>query len=227
MAKRNHVTPEQWAAIRHSWEYDPDKPTYLQAAERAAKKHAFTAPSKSTVADRADREKWERKGSMAGVNAAAQRKADTLGDGPVVGGQPDGPDAASDGKPDTSGPKKAGAAASPSDPKLAQSAREDAEDLRASVLHRHREEWKQVAGLRQEALIKRPRMVNGVLVPGDVAKAFEAAKLAKITAEMTLIQQTGERKAWGLDVVIDPDQLKNLSDDDLANIAAGKAPGRR
>jgi hypothetical protein len=33
-----------------------------------------------------------------------------------------------------------------------------------------------------------------------------------------------ERRAWGLDVVVDPDQMRNLSDADLALLAQGKAP---
>jgi hypothetical protein len=44
--------------------------------------------------------------------------------------------------------------------------------------------------LRQEAIADRE---------ADHKEAFERAKLAKITAEMTAIQQAGERKAWGLD----------------------------
>lgn len=49
----------------------------------------------------------------------------------------------------------------------------------------------QVAKLRQEAVDKRKE---------DQDSAFAAAKFAKITAEMTAIQQAGERKAWSLDV---------------------------
>ena len=58
------------------------------------------------------------------------------------------------------------------------------------IVHRHRREWEQVVALRQEALSGRAE---------DPKEAFERAKLAKITAEMTAIQQTGERRAWGLD----------------------------
>lgn len=60
----------------------------------------------------------------------------------------------------------------------------------AAVVRRHRQEWIQVVKLRQEALSVREH---------DPAEAFTRAKLAKITAEMTAIQQSGERKAWGLD----------------------------
>lgn len=64
-----------------------------------------------------------------------------------------------------------------------------AEDA-AAVVRRHRQEWQRVVELRQEALSARGT---------DQADAFQRAKLAKITAEMTAIQQAGERKAWGLD----------------------------
>lgn len=60
----------------------------------------------------------------------------------------------------------------------------------AAVVRRHRQEWLQVVKLRQEALGARE---------ADATDAFNRAKLAKITAEMTAIQQAGERKAWGLD----------------------------
>jgi hypothetical protein len=60
----------------------------------------------------------------------------------------------------------------------------------AEVVHRHRREWEQVVMLRQEALKVRVE---------DQKDAFDRSKLAKITAEMTAIQQAGERKAWGLD----------------------------
>jgi hypothetical protein len=60
----------------------------------------------------------------------------------------------------------------------------------AEVVHRHRREWEQVVMLRQEALKVRVE---------DQKEAFDRSKLAKITAEMTAIQQAGERKAWGLD----------------------------
>ncbi|MBL8408353.1 MAG: hypothetical protein JNJ81_11190 [Candidatus Accumulibacter sp.] len=69
----------------------------------------------------------------------------------------------------------------------------DAEaEKRAAVVTRHRREWEQVVGLRQEALQVRQ---------SDPSAAFGRARLAKITAEMTKIQQDGERKAWGLDAV--------------------------
>lgn len=214
MAKRR-LTDAEWASIRQVWEYEPTHPSYVQAALLASEKYGFTPPGKSSIADRATKEKWERKGTMAGVNAAAQRKADTLSGHP---------DAQPDGEPDASGTKKGVGKpdAPPPSPDVEQSAREDAENLRAKVLARHRKEWEQVAQLRQEAVKRRHHAVENPT--GDTKEAFEKAKLAKITAEMTAIQQHGERKAWGLDIVVDPDQLKSMSEEDLALIASGKAP---
>lgn len=69
---------------------------------------------------------------------------------------------------------------------------------RAEVIKRHRAEWQQIAALRQEALALR-RGADGKATRETVGAAFEAAKLAKITAELTGIQQAGERKAYRLD----------------------------
>lgn len=222
---------DQWAQIRRVWEYDPDQPSYVEAGRRAGEKFGFIPPSKQSIGKRALAEKWERMGAaaMSDVAAAAHRKADVLmaqtppagGSGDGAGdGKVDGGDAASTSAGDGGAPKKA------ADASAARSSVEDAEDLRAKVVARHRQEWEQVAGLRQEALIRRPKRdpVTGAFKAGSgsVAEAFEAAKLAKITAEMTSIQQAGERKAWGLDVVVDPDQLKTMSEADLIRLASGK-----
>lgn len=61
---------------------------------------------------------------------------------------------------------------------------------RADVRLRHRREWEQVASLRQQALQKRT---------SNPDVCFNELRIAKITAEMTEIQQRGEIKAWGLD----------------------------
>ncbi len=83
---------------------------------------------------------------------------------------------------------------SPADPaKKKAEAIDAAADETAAVVRRHRQEWLQVVELREEAVTARE---------ADAKEAFERAKLAKITAEMTAIQQAGERKAWGLDVVV-------------------------
>lgn len=58
-------------------------------------------------------------------------------------------------------------------------------EMRAAVIDRHRKEWGGARSLSYEAMKKRD---------------FNLAKLAKISAETLLLVQSGERKAWGLDV---------------------------
>ena len=79
------LTPEQWQSVRTVWEYDPDEPSLTVAAERAAKKHKFTAPNKSSLsrkmeADVKAGQPWERRASLNGINKAAHRKADGMVD---------------------------------------------------------------------------------------------------------------------------------------------------
>jgi len=199
------LDPVVWEEIRRRWEFDPDEPTYLVAAARAAEKVKFRAPSKAAIDAQAKRHKWERRGSMSGINASAQRKADRLvnSDGSITKpvGNVDDVDGNVDDHVDTSTLKKI------------QASRDESEDKRAEVIARHRTEWQQVAVLRQEALMGRT---------ADVTGSFNKAKLAKITAEMTMIQQVGERRAWGLDTFDGVDVTK-LSDAQLEAIIKGKA----
>ena len=58
-----------------------------------------------------------------------------------------------------------------------------AAEQKAAVIRRHKEEWDRHKAIMDEALAN-----------GD----FNAAKLAKITAETINIRQAGERKAWGI-----------------------------
>ena len=89
----------------------------------------------------------------------------------------------------------------------------DAEaEKRAEVVKRHRGEWLQVVKLRQESAEVRL---------ADPKTWMERAKLAKIFAELTAIQQIGERKAWGLDAVV---EVRKLTDEQLAKIIQGKEP---
>lgn len=69
------------------------------------------------------------------------------------------------------------------DPKKKAQALDAAADRKAAVIARHKQEWEDHA-----------RWVQQALDAGD----FEAAKLAKITAETIKIRQEGERKAWGI-----------------------------
>lgn len=58
-----------------------------------------------------------------------------------------------------------------------------AADAKAAVIMRHKEEWEQ-----------HQQLIRAAVENGD----FDAAKLAKITAETIKIRQEGERKAWGI-----------------------------
>lgn len=195
------LDPSLWAEIRRIWEFAPEEPTYLDAANQAAAKFGFEAPKKTAIDNRAKREGWERRGSLTGVNASAQRKADRMVDST---GAPSVVDAPSTKKVDAS--TNAGVA------QLTAAARTESEDKRAEVLARHRTEWQQVAVLRQEALARRA---------ADAVDAFNRAKLAKITAEMTMIQQVGERRAWGMDTP-DAADVSKMTDAQLEALVKGK-----
>ena len=189
----SRLTDPQWEAIRSAWEYSPDEPSYQVAGEKAAQKHGFKAPSKQAIMKRAKSHGWERKASLAGVNQAAHRRADRLVE--------------SDGS-------KVDAEVAAGNLKKQLDEREESERKRAEVRARHRTEWQQVAALRQEALNRRQ---------ADSKDAFDRLKIAKITAEITAIQQRGECVAWGLDELIDPARLSQLSDEQLEALAAGKS----
>lgn len=199
---RQHLNPLFWAEIRRHWEYDPDSPSYLLACRRAGEKYQFNPPTKAGIAKRATSEGWERRGSMVGVNQAALRRADALvnSDGTPVDAPVDG----------VSSPKRGVESA-----RQAQASNDEAVDKRAEVGARHRIEWQQVGVLRQEALAKRHT---------DPVEALNRLKVAKITAEITTLQQAGERKAWGMEIMIDPADLSSMSDAQLEAIAAGKTP---
>lgn len=69
-------------------------------------------------------------------------------------------------------------------PKKRAAAVERAADALAAVIQRHKDEWE-----------RHWQILDAALAASD----FEAAKLAKITAETLRLRQDGERRAWGLD----------------------------
>ena len=198
------LTAEQWRAIRQVWEFDPDQPSYAEAARAAAARHGFAPPSKVAVGNRARAENWERRGSLSGINQAAHRIADRMGARP-----PSGAPGVQGG-----GTAYRDPAAKPDSLSAEYEERREAELKRAEIRLRHRQEWAQVAKLRQEALQVRS---------DDPDQAFLRLKLAKIAAETTSIQQAGECRAWGMDELIDPARLKSLSDAQLEALVAGKS----
>lgn len=183
----NGIESVVWDAIRIAWEYDKDEPSMMVATRRAAEKHGFIPPSKTSVhrrmlSDKKNKNPWERRASLVGINQAAHRKADAM--------------VYSDGE------RKAEVSAG-----IEQAVRSESEDARAEVLARHRNEWKQVVQLRQESIAVRKT---------DPDSAFNKARLAKIMAEITKIQQDGERRAWGLDDSgFDPSKLSDKELDDV------------
>ena len=88
---------------------------------------------------------------------------------------------------------------------------------RAGVLTRHRNEWVDSRAILTTAMDNHKKAVKYT----EKKLAFEDLKAAKITAESTRIIQDGERKAWGLDVVVD---LTKMTDEQLARIAKGQMP---
>jgi hypothetical protein len=64
-------------------------------------------------------------------------------------------------------------------------------EVRAKILERHRQEWAAPRKIAYDAIKKGN--------DGNIAAAFEQAKLAKITSEVLRNVQDGERKAWGMD----------------------------
>jgi hypothetical protein len=193
MAKPN-MKPEFWEAIRLAYEYDPDQPSMEISAERAGSKLNFKPPTRQTISYKITKDKengnpWVRHGTMHGIAAAAQIRADSL----TISNDSDTSDVIS--------------------LKNEQTSRDEAIDLRAEINARHRHEWAIAIALRNEAL--KDRRV-------DHKKSFELAKLAKITHEMLLLQQSGERKAWCLDEInID---FTKLTDEQLQDIINGKMP---
>ena len=211
----SRLTPEQWQSIRIVWEYDPGEPSFEVAAARAAKKYEFKAPRRQSVHERAKRDGWQRRGSLNGINAAAHCRADSqMNPAPVP--QPEGlpdsggsqPDTEMADAPDTVRPARPSAEA-------AMGAREADIDKRTATNVRQRQEWVNIAVLRNEALSSRNT---------DPVRCSERLRQIKIAAEITAIQQAGERKAWGLDIPFGMADLASLSDETLEAIAKGRLP---
>jgi hypothetical protein len=94
----------------------------------------------------------------------------------------------------------------------------DAEaEKRAAVIERHRGEWPEA-----REMVERGREAHKVAENLNEKRiAFEDLKAAKIASETLKIIQDGERKAWGLDAIID---VTALTDEQLAAIAKGRMP---
>lgn len=104
---------------------------------------------------------------------------------------------------------------------------------RAAVIDKHRDEWEAARQMARAAKadhegvedrvpkdIEDPEERQKVLY-GMKRTAFEDLKAAKIHAETLKIIQEGERRAWGLDLIVDVTQL---TDEQLSALAAGRMP---
>ena len=211
----SRLTPEQWQSIRIVWEYDTDEPSFGVAAARAAKKYEFKAPRRQSVHECAKRDVWQRSGSLNGINVAAHRRADSQMN-PALVPQPEGLPDSGGGQPDTE-MADAPDTVRPARPlaEAAMGAREADVDKRTATNVRHRQEWVNIAVLRTEALSSRNT---------DPVRCSERLRQVKVAAEITSIQQTGERKAWGLDIPLDVIDIKSLSEEALEAIVNGRMP---
>ncbi|TXH51107.1 MAG: hypothetical protein E6Q97_19105 [Desulfurellales bacterium] len=76
-------------------------------------------------------------------------------------------------------------------------------DKASDILIRHQEEWAE----------------HRKLYPSEeIKKDFDIGRSAKITAEVLQLRQTGERKAWGLDL-LDSRDVSKLTEDELIKLA--------
>ena len=104
---------------------------------------------------------------------------------------------------------------------------------RAAVIDKHRDEWEAARQMARAAKADHESVEDRI--PADIEDplerqqvllamkraAFENLKAAKIHTETVKIVQEGERKAWGLDLIVDVTQL---TDEQLAALAAGRMP---
>ncbi len=205
------ITDDDWALIRRHWELDVGEPTYLQAAERAAKEAGFEPPGKSSIDFRRKREGWIRRSNLTKVVAEAQKMADQICDAP---------EGAAQDSLDTVEPWSS----------------ERAEQKRAHILVRHRGETAPVRRLLgratsliedfdQKALAKKGMTQDAISAAKKeaMADAEKVLKSAKLMAETISILQTAEQKSWGLNVVLDTTPFDQLSDRQLEAVAEGKA----
>ena len=81
---------------------------------------------------------------------------------------------------------------------------------RAEMIERHRSEWLEVRRLEKEAIAEQ-----------DTDERVKLTRALKQLTDQMVARQNQERKLWGIDVELSVDEIKNLSDEELA-----KALGR-
>jgi len=81
---------------------------------------------------------------------------------------------------------------------------------RAEMIERHRSDWLEVRRLEKEAIAEQ-----------DTDERVKLTRALKQLTDQMVARQNQERKLWGIDVELSVDEIKNLSDEELA-----KALGR-
>lgn len=165
------LSKDKWAEVRLEWEGEPTA-TFFGLADKYG-------VDRASISRAAAREGWSKRGVIADINEAAQRRADARCD--------------SDGNA-TQRQRNAGDLAT----------RDESERLRAEVLTRHRSEWAEMVAFRKTALV----VMQEAHKKKDRA-SWANAKLAADTALANLralaVAHDGERKAWGLDAKSEED----------------------
>jgi hypothetical protein len=170
MAKR--PSQDAWETARRTWESDPK-----QTFESIAQDMGVSRVAVSKRANRAD-DPWSRPQNMREIVDKAQRRADA---------------------------REVAAKVSAEAAKVAvetrkESVAEEATELRANVLERHRADWSEHRRLFTLAEIKAD---------------FEAGKSAKISAEMLTLRQKGERAAYGIEDAAPANPMESMSIEEL------------
>lgn len=204
------LTPEQWQQARIAWESVPNA-SYESVGTQFG-------TSKQSVWKRATSKGWKKSSSTPEINDAANRRADAMVD-PPAGAKGDDVDL----KLDASPPSRI-KSEKVTDP----ASDEESICKKATIIASHRDEAGQLGVILKAA---RNTFVAAVQLQGsddDKKAAWWRAKTAQSAARDAIsgaaMRHEMERRAWGLDVVIDPDQLRNMSDADLEMLVAGKTP---
>ena len=134
--------------------------------------------NKSEISRAAKKQAWVKTGQLAGINESAQRKADsyTTPDGIVT----------------------------QQNPNTVLASRDEAIDVRAAIVARHRGEIAELEGFRRTAL----KAMKDAHERGD-KESWNIAKIAADTARANIaaldLKQMTERRAWGMDAKAEED----------------------
>jgi hypothetical protein len=187
------LTPLEWADVRSRWEADSREGYQWLVSE-------MNLPvSVQAVRKIAGKELWRKSGSMKSIIQRAHIRADAKAEKRAE---------------DKREAEAAKVADEPSmkvtptkvTPKVTQvtMGTETAVDLRSGIIDMHREDWEE-----HRQIFAMQAMVTDI----DLGKA------AKLAAEITKMRHEGERKAWGLDAIVEAESTV-ASDEELDRIYA-------